>query len=319
VPATETTNGHPEAPTPAMPAPRASRPFSLPRASVAAIAALSVLCLGILAWSYLARSAQSERTRLNIETAAKLTHISQTINMTSREDYEAARALRQWAVNLDRHNAEALADLTFAIVTGVLNHWSDDAIADLHAADLALQDALLIAPGSMRVRGAQCQILRAMRQFEAAIKACSDLAQSFPAYVYPHKEIGYDELMMGQPDEALAEFLEADRLAPDSQLRWSWQQGIGLVYLMQGQDQKAIEWLTRAALEAPNAGHPVAYLASAYALAGREQEAREALAHYLKLWPNTTLKSFGPTVGTAAFNSKMERVLEGLRLAGLPE
>jgi len=318
-PGTETTNGHSETPTPAIPAPRESRHFSVPRASVAAVAALSVLCLGVLTWSYIARSAQSERTRLSIETAAKLTRISQTINMTSREDYEAARALRQWAVDLDRHNAEALADLTFAIVTGVLNHWSDDAIADLHAADLALQDALLIAPGSMRVRGAQCQILRAMRQFEAAIKACSELAQSFPAYVYPHKEIGYDELMMGQPDEALAEFLEADRLAPDSQLRWSWQQGIGLVYLMQGQDQKAIEWLSRAALEAPNAGHPVAYLASAYALVGREQEAREALAHYLKLWPNTTLKSFGPTVGTAAFNSKMERVLEGLRLAGLPE
>ena len=319
VPGTETSNGHSEAPTPAMPAPRESRHFSVPRATAAAIAAISVLCLAVLTWSYFVRSAQSERTRANIETAAKLIHISEAINITSRADYEAARALRQWAVDLDRHDAAALADLTFAIVTGVLNHWSDDAVADLHAADLALQDALLIAPGSMRVRGAQCQILRAMRQFEAAIKACSELAQSFPDYGYPHKEIGYDKLMMGQPDEALAEFIEADRLGPDSPLRWSWQQGIGLVYLMQGQDQKAIEWLSRAALEAPNAGHPAAYLASAYALAGREQEAREALGHYLKLWPNTTLKSFGPTIGTAAFNSSMQRVLEGLRLAGLPE
>jgi DNA-binding winged helix-turn-helix (wHTH) protein len=319
LPARQTIDSHSEALSPLMPAPREPRHFFVPRATVGAFAALSVLCFAVLTWSYLARSAQSERTRMNIETAAKLTHISQTINITSREDYEAARELRQWAVDLDRHNADALANLTFAIVTGVLNHWSDDAIADLHAADLALQDALLVAPGSMRARGAQCQILRAMRQFEAAIKACSDLAQSFPEYVFPHKEIGYDKLMMGQPNEALAEFLEADRLAPDSQLRWSWLQGIGLVYLMQGQDQRAIEWLSRAALEAPNAGHPVAYLASAYALVGREQEAREALGHYLKLWPNTTLKSFGPTIGTAAFNSKMERVLEGLRLAGLPE
>ena len=146
------------------------------------------------------------------------------------------------------------------------------------------------------MRGAQCQILRAMQQFEAAIKACSELAQSFPEYMFPYKEIGYDKLMMGQPDEALAEFLEADRLAPDSQLRWSWLLGIGLVYLMQGQDQKAIEWLSRAALEAPNAAHPVAYLASAYALAGREQEARQALDHYLKLWPQTTSKNFKPSI-----------------------
>ena len=302
-----------------IPASLKSHHFFALRSTVGAFAAISVLCVAVLTWSYLARSAQSGPSRANIETAAKLIHIEETIHITSREDYEVARELRQWTVDLDRHNADALTSLTFAIVTGVLNHWSDDAIGDLHAADLALRDALRIAPGSMRVRGAQCQILRAMRQFEAAIKTCSELAQSFPDYMYPHKEIGYDKLMMGQPDEALAEFLEADRLAPDSQLRWSWQQGIGLVYLMQGQDQKAIEWLSRAALEAPNAGHPVAYLASAYALVGREQEAREALSHYLTLWPNTTLQTFGPTIGTAAFNSKMERVLEGLRLAGLPE
>jgi DNA-binding winged helix-turn-helix (wHTH) protein len=319
VPGTETIDGRSQAPLPVLPAPPRPRHFFGPRATAGVIAAISVLCLGVLTWSYLARSAQSGQSRTNIETAAKLTRISEKINMTSREDYETARALRQWAVDLDRHNAEALANLTFAIVTGVLNHWSGDELADLHAADLTLRDALAIAPGSMRVRGAQCQILRAMLRFEAAIKACSELAQSFPAYAFLHKEIGYDRLMMGQPNEALAEFLEADRLEPDSQLRWSWQQGMGLVYLMGGEDQKAIEWLVRAALEAPNAGSPVAYLASAYALAGREQEAREAMLHHLKLWPNVTLKTFRPSIGTAAFNSKMQRVLQGLRMAGLPE
>jgi DNA-binding winged helix-turn-helix (wHTH) protein len=319
VPGTEMIYGRSEALSPVTPAPLQSRRFFVPRATIGVFAAISVLCLGVLTWGYFARSAQSERTRTDIETAAKLTGISEKIRMTSREGYEAVRALRQWAVDLDRQNAEALAKLSFAIVGGVLNHWSDDEIADLRAADLALQDALLIAPRSMRVRGAQCQILRAMQQFEAAIKACNELAQSFPEYMFPHKEIGYDKLMMGQPDEALAEFLEADRLAPDSQLRWSWLLGIGLVYLMQGQDQKAIEWLSRAALEAPDAAHPMVYLASAYALVGREQEAREALGHYLKLWPQTTLTNFKPSIGTAAFNKKMERVLEGLTLAGLPE
>jgi DNA-binding winged helix-turn-helix (wHTH) protein len=318
-PAWQTIEGHSEALALVKPTPFESRRFFVPRTTIGVFAAIGILCLGVLTWSYFARSTQSERTGTDIETAANLTSISKQIRMTSRGGYVAVRALRQWAVDLDRHNADALANLSFAIVGGVLNHWSDDAIADLRAADLALQDALLIAPRSMRVRGAQCQILRAMQQFEAAIKACSELAQSFPEYMFPHKEIGYDKLMMGQPDEALAEFLEADRLAPDSQLRWSWLLGIGLVYLMQGQDQKAIEWLSRATLEAPNAAHPVAYLASAYALAGREQEARQALDHYLKLWPQTTSKNFKPSIGTAAFNRRMERVMEGLRLAGLPE
>jgi len=319
MPGAETTDGHPEVRSPAMAAPRKSRHFFVPRATAGSIAAISVLCLGLLTWSYFARSAQSGPARTNIETAARLARIAEKINLTSREDYEAARALRQWAVDLDANNAEALAMLTSAIATGVLNHWSGDEFGDLHAADLALQDALLIAPGSMRVLGARCQTLRAKRQFEPAIKTCSELAQRFPKYAFPHKEIGYDKLMLGRPDEALAEFFEADRLAPHSRLRWTWQQGMGLAYLMGGEDQKAIEWLARAALDAPNAGNPVALLASAYALVGREQEAREALVHHLKLWPNATLKTFEPSTGTAAFDSKMQRVLEGLRLAGLPE
>jgi DNA-binding winged helix-turn-helix (wHTH) protein/tetratricopeptide (TPR) repeat protein len=318
VPGTEMIDGHSQALSAVMPAPIESGRFVGRRTSVAAVAAIG-LCFAALTWSYFARSAQSEWTRANVEKAARLTHIAEQINMTSREDYEAVRALEQWAVDLDPHNAAALARLTFAIVTGVLNHWSGDVVGDLHAADLALQDAIRIAPANKSVRGAQCHILRAMRQFESAITVCGEAAESFPDYPFLHKEIGYNKLMLGQFDEALAEFLKADRIAPDSRMRWSWNQGIGLIYLMQGQDQKAIDLLSRAALEAPNAGHPAAYLASAYALVGRQQEARDALDHYLKLWPNTSLNNFGPMIGTAAFNGKMKRVLEGLRLAGLPE
>jgi DNA-binding winged helix-turn-helix (wHTH) protein len=315
----QTVETHAEAPPLVMALPLKPPSRTFPRLTLGAVAVVGILCLGVLTWSYLARSEQAERTRANIETAAKLTHISEQINMISREDYESARALQQWAVNLDPRNATALARLTFAIVTGVLNHWSDDVVADLHTADLALQDAIRIAPESMIVGGAQCHILRAMRQFEAAIRVCSEIAESFPNYPFLHKEIGYNRLMLGQLDEALAEFEEADRMAPDSRMRWSWDQGIGLIYLMRGQDQSAIERLSRAALEAPNAGHTAAYLASAYALVGREQEARGALDHYMKVWPQTSANNFGPMVGTAAFNSRMKRVLEGLRLAGLPD
>ncbi|MBV8836035.1 MAG: hypothetical protein JO000_05820 [Alphaproteobacteria bacterium] len=290
--------------------------FAARPASFAIIAAVGLLCCAALTSIYFVQSA---RAKANAETAAKLMHIGEKINMTSREDYEAARHLQQWAVNLDPQNASAQARLTSAIVTGVLNHWSDDVVADLHSADLSLQAAMRIAPENKIVRGAQCHILRAMRQFESAITFCSEAAKSFPDYPFLHKEVAYNRLMLGQLDEALAEFQEADRIAPDAPLRWSWNQGMGLIYLMRGEDAKAVDLLSRAALEAPNAGHPAAYLAAAYALVGREQEARDALAHYLKLWPKTSLDNFGPMVGTAAFNSKMERVIEGLRRAGLPD
>jgi DNA-binding winged helix-turn-helix (wHTH) protein len=301
------------------PAPAEIHRVGVRRATLAVVTALGFLGFVALVWGHFAQTAQAERARADVERAQKLTDIAQQINMTSREDYQAVRELAQWAVDLDPHNATALSRLTFAIVTGVLNHWSSDIVADLHAADLTLAAAAHVAPESMMVRGAQCHILRAMRQFESAIQVCGELEKNFPKYAFVHKEIGYNRLMLGQLDEALAEFVEADRIDPNSRLRWTWNQGMGLVYLMRGQDQEAIERLSRAALEAPNAGHPAAFLASAYALSGRKQEARDALDHYLKLWPKTSLDNFGPMVGTAAFNNSMERVREGLRLAGLPE
>jgi DNA-binding winged helix-turn-helix (wHTH) protein len=307
---------HPEAPPLPILVPVKAPPLGRSRAG-AILAAVGLVCFVSLTWGYFARSAASNRDRANIENSAKLTHFAEQINMTSQGNYEAVRGLGQWAVDLDPQNATAQARLTFAIVTGVLNRWSKDVAGDLHAANLALEEAKRVAPQDMMVRGADCHLLRAMRQFEVAINVCGKLAKDFPNYPFLHKEIGYNELMLGRLDDALAEFLEADRMAPDSRLRWTWNQGIGLIYLMQGQDQKAIEWLSRAALEAPDAGHPSAYLASALALVGRDQEAHAALGHYMKLWPKTSLSSFGPTVGTAAFNAKMERVREGLRLAGL--
>src|SRR5262249_51452126 len=216
----------------AMVAPIARSRLAARPASFAIIAALGLLCCAALTWGYFARSAQSERAKANLETASKLTHIAESISMTSREDYEAVRHLQQWAVSLDPQNASAQARLTFAIVTGVLNHWSDDVVADLHTADLALQAAIRVAPDSMLVRGAQCHLLRAMRQFESAITLCGEAAKSFPDYAFLHKEIGYNRLMLGELDEAMDEFREADRIAPDSRLRWSWNHGMGLISLI---------------------------------------------------------------------------------------
>jgi DNA-binding winged helix-turn-helix (wHTH) protein/tetratricopeptide (TPR) repeat protein len=318
-PGPELIDGQAQALSAVVPVPAEVHRVGVRRATLAVVTAIGVLGFVALAWGHFAQTAQAERARADVERAQKLTDIAQQINMTSREDYQAVRELAQWAVDLDPHNAMALSRLTFAIVTGVLNHWSSDIVADLHTADLTLAAATHVAPESMMVRGAQCHILRAMRQFESAIQVCGALEKSFPKYAFVHKEIGYNRLMLGQLDEALAEFVEADHIDPNSRLRWTWNQGMGLVYLMRGQDQEAIERLSRAALEAPNAGHPAAFLASAYALSGRKQEARDALDHYLKLWPKTSLDNFGPMVGTAAFNNSMERVKEGLRLAGLPE
>jgi DNA-binding winged helix-turn-helix (wHTH) protein len=56
------------------PAPASRRRF-IPRFGARGIAAIGVACFAVLTWSYLARSAQSERTRANIEMSSKLAHL----------------------------------------------------------------------------------------------------------------------------------------------------------------------------------------------------------------------------------------------------
>jgi hypothetical protein len=75
----------------------------------------------------------------------------------------------------------------------------------------------------------------------------------------------------------------------------------------------------------PNAVSPRAFLAAAYALDGRLDEAREELARYILLRPGETVASFrreSPVplrLTSPSYLQQFERLKEGLRSAGMPE
>ena len=97
LPADLTTLGHSDALPPARTASGGSHRFFVPRAATAVFVVIGLVGFSQLTSSYFARWAQSDQVKAHIEMAAKLTHISQNISMTSREDYEAVRNLQQWA------------------------------------------------------------------------------------------------------------------------------------------------------------------------------------------------------------------------------
>jgi hypothetical protein len=76
----------PDAPSPAAPAPDIARRRVAPRLTMAAFAMAGALGCAVLTWSYFARSAQSEASKANIETAARLIRVSETVPMISREN-----------------------------------------------------------------------------------------------------------------------------------------------------------------------------------------------------------------------------------------
>jgi adenylate cyclase len=107
--------------------------------------------------------------------------------------------------------------------------------------------------------------------------------------------------------------------------RWTWLAGKGQVLILLGRDEEAIAAL-RAALESnPADVGDYAVLAAAYALTGRKDEARAALAQYDRFHPGATAATFrnlSPVplqLTDPSYRQQRERLKDGLRKAGMPD
>jgi len=100
---------------------------------------------------------------------------------------------------------------------------------------------------------------------------------------------------------------------------------LGQALLLLKRDGEAIASLHAAIESNPADVGDYAALAAAYALAGRNDEARAALAQHDRVRPDTTVTNFRnlspvPLALTdPSYRQQRERLKEGLRKAGMPE
>ena len=131
-------------------------------------------------------------------------------------------------------------------------------------------------------------------------------------------EAGVAHLLRGSLDEALALFHRADRLSPGDPSVHFALCGLADVHLMRGEPAEALAWATRAYAANPNYDPTLWILIAANAHLGRMAEARRVLGELLRLVPGATVARISE--GQHAKDpSRCAALLEGLRLAGLPE
>jgi predicted Zn-dependent protease len=121
-------------------------------------------------------------------------------------------------------------------------------------------------------------------------------------------------------------FRRADTIAPRDRARWTWLQGLGRALIHLGDDLAAVETLQLALHNNPHFALGHAFLASAEALAGNIDRARQHLAKYDELDPGMTIRRFAEERSSVPLDAVSpvylrgnERILEGLRRAGMPE
>jgi adenylate cyclase len=234
----------------------------------------------------------------------------------------AAFSLCERALQIDDRNVFALSMMAMKYINPVVEARSTDPQADIRQADELVSRALTLDQNSYWAHFAKAYVLMGQKRTEEAVAEGERSLALNPSFIDAYYSLCAANNFLGRPDRALELADRGIRLSPRDPLIRLLYHMKGWALFMKQQDDPAIEWLRRAE------GGTVfteLILASALALTGRQEEARETLKRYATLTgvTTTTIAQLRKQQLSLADNSTWvaynERLFEGLRKAGLPE
>jgi TolB-like protein/class 3 adenylate cyclase/Flp pilus assembly protein TadD len=237
------------------------------------------------------------------------------------EHLSQARGYFERALTLDAGNIEALVSKAYVDTLSASLYATDDRSAKLAGAEAALTSALSSAPehawAHLCLGLVQIQTNRAVQGIAECERALALDRNLAPA----HATIGLAKYRVGRSEETEAHIQEAFRLSPRDTFGAAWMSIAGDAKLFLGNDEEAVTRLSRA-IEM-NRNNPYTYFLLAAALANldRLDEARFAAQAGLALAPSFSMGRFlaGAASDNPTFLAQRERVVAGLRKAGVPE
>ena len=155
---------------------------------------------------------------------------------------------------------------------------------------------------------------RAIEEFERALAIDPNLAKA-------HASLGIALALVGRAEETEAHVLEALRLSPRDATSYVWFLHMGGTKAYLAEYEAAVAWLRKSIDANRNNAVPSFYLAACLAHLGRHDEARAEMKAGLAVDPNFTVARFSAGIrsDSAVFLAQRERVIEGMRIAEVPE
>jgi TolB-like protein len=233
-----------------------------------------------------------------------------------------ARSFFEKAMALDPGNVEAIVGLARVDATTGAALMTDDWSARFAAAERTITKALTLAPNHasahMLLGLVQVFTKRATQgiaQCEHALALDSNLANA-------HTLIGCAKVFLGRGAETEAHINEALRLSPRDTRTHRWMTIVGFANAQLEANAEAVFWMRRG-LDA-NRNYSTAHfeLAAALARLGELDEARAKVQAGLALDPSFTIRRFRDVKARSdnlTFLAMVDRMIEGMRMAGVPE
>lgn len=240
----------------------------------------------------------------------------------SRENFTAANRLYDQALELDPNSVLAMTGLATGLAISVVSLWTEAPDADLRRAEALATTAIALEPHDASSHYALGFVRRMQRRFDEAIGELEAAIRLNPNMHLAYNTLGFTKVLAGRGQEALAHFADSIRLSPRDPLLFVGHFGIGWIRFLLADDDQAVEMLRKSIALNPGYSPAHLFLTAAYAMQDRVEQAREALAAYLRT---------NPTVNTIAllranaqsthpvYMAQRERLYEGMRRAGMPE
>jgi TolB-like protein/class 3 adenylate cyclase len=239
----------------------------------------------------------------------------------SPENIAQARVFSERALALDPGNVDALILHATTNTLPAIAYYSEDRRAGLLAAEQALTRALSIAPEHAFAHLQMGIVQIFTNRADGGIAECERALTLDRNLAIAHGFIGIAKHFIGRSEETEAHVQEAIRLSPRDTLAYLWLGAPGYANIHLGDDAKAVVWLRRS-IDA-NRNFPLYHfvLAAALAQLGRLDEARSTVQAGLALHPTFTVSRLNasPPSDDPTFLARRERLIHGMRKAGVPE
>jgi TolB-like protein/class 3 adenylate cyclase/Flp pilus assembly protein TadD len=249
---------------------------------------------------------------------------SSWLNKGLTPDFMAqSRSFFEKAIALDPENVEAMVGLARvdAVLGGAV--MTDDYSARLAAAETTITKVLSLAPNHASAHAILGLVQISTKRAAQGIAECEQALALDRNLARAHSLIGLAKYFLGRGAETEPHIKEALRLSPRDTIAPRWMVWVGLAKAQLNADAEAVVWLRRG-LDA-NRNYSVTHfdLAAALARLGKLDEARAAVNAGLALDPRFTICRYRDVTysnsDNPTYRAGRERLIEGMRLAGVPE
>jgi adenylate cyclase len=257
----------------------------------------------------------SQAAKANPEAYDTLLRGLERLRRYTRETNAEARELFEKAIALDPDYARAYADLAYTFELDARNGWADSRDETIRRASELIQSAVELDDSVPQIHFVRASVYRAQRRYGEALAASRRSIELDPNYADGHVSLASALMSAGRPEEGLAAIRKAIRRNPRHPFQYL--RLLGQAYFLLGRYQEAIPELQKVVEANPEflTGH--LWLAATYSQAGQIEEAEWEAGEVLTLLPDFSLAAERERAPFA--NPGLDRYIEGLRKAGLPE